>query len=93
MQDPDLQIGGRGGGSLGKIFCLPFEPQFSRKIRGRAPPGPSPRFAAEIFKVLVLILKNIHPGPSFVLLFLPERLTPLFSAGLKEVNPSLYCTL
>ena len=45
----------------------------------------------EIFKVFLLILKNIHPGLSFVLLFSPERSKGYFS--LKEVNPSLYCKM
>ena len=46
----------------------------------------------EIFRVFLLILKNIHPGLSFVLLFSPERSKGYFS--LKEVNPpSLYCKM
>ena len=58
VADPDFQIrgarsfrpcdsGGGGGGrgrSQKKIF-RPFGTQFGLKIRGRAPPGPFPRFA------------------------------------------------
>ena len=35
----------RGGGGLQKIFFWPLGPQFGLKIRGAAPPGPSPRSA------------------------------------------------
>ena len=45
----------------------------------------------EIFKVFLLILKNIHPGLRFVFLFSPERSKGYFS--LQEVNSSLYCKM
>ena len=56
VADPDLQIGGRGGGhpdpeirgkpGLKKIFFRPYGPQFGLKIRGGGggggPPGAPP---------------------------------------------------
>ena len=50
VPDPDLEIkGGQSSrtvnkerGAVSKIFFRPFGPQFSLKIRGTGPPGPSP---------------------------------------------------
>ena len=57
VADPDIQIRGGGGGAghpdpetrgmpgLQKNFFRPFGLQFSLKITGVRPPGPSPRSA------------------------------------------------
>ena len=38
VPDPDLEIGGEGGGVVSKTFLRPFGPQFGLKIRGGAAP-------------------------------------------------------
>ena len=63
VPDPDLEIrevwGGGGGWSSKpgdnrgaprgpKFFFRPFGPQFGLKIKGGAPPGPSPGSATEV---------------------------------------------
>ena len=60
-RDQDLQIRGApghpdreiswGGGRSQKNFFRPFEPQFGLKIRGAAPPGPSPGSATVLLKL------------------------------------------
>ena len=38
VPDPDLEIGGEGGGVVSKTFLRPFGPQFGLKIRGKGQP-------------------------------------------------------
>ena len=38
VPDPDLEIGGEGGGVVSKTFLRPFGPQFGLKIRGGGQP-------------------------------------------------------